>query len=175
MQEPAAPASPLTPREWFEALYHELRRRARGEIFRHQAMSLGATTLLHETWLAMDGRRLQFATQGELIGYAGKVMRGIVIDHVRQRSTTRHGGAIDFVPYDTLAELRVMPDDEVLRLDEGLRDLTVTDPGLAELVELHFFAGLTFADIAALRGKSLRTTMREWDKARALLFLALRR
>ncbi len=172
---PEGMRAPSSSRDWFEVLYLELRRRASGELFRHQAMTLGATTLLHEAWLAMDGRPLEFATQGELVSYAGKIMRGIVIDHLRHKGAVRHGGEVDFVPYDTQADLRVMADGEVLRLDDSLRDLAAADPRLAELVELHFFAGLTFAEIAALRGISVRTIMREWDKARMLLFSALRR
>ena len=170
-----ATALPRTPREWFEILYHELRRRARGELFRHQALTLGATTLLHEAWLRMDGRPLDFATQAALVSYAGRVMRGIVIDHVRANHAMRHGGDIEFVAYDTLADLRSMKSEEVLRLDDTLRDLAAADARLAELVELHFFAGMTFAEIAALRGISVRTVQRDWDKARLLLFSALKR
>jgi len=172
---PAAAPAPCSPQEWFETLYHELRRRARGELFRHQALTLGATTLLHEAWLQMDGRRLDFASQGELVSYAGRVMRGIVIDHVRTTRALRHGGAVEFVPYDTLADLRAMKSEEVLRLDDTLRDLGAADARLAELVELHFFAGMTFAEIAALRGVSARTVQRDWNKARLILFSALKR
>ena len=162
-------------RAWFEVLYDQLRRRARGELFRHQALTMGATTLLHEAWLRMDGRPLEFATQGELVSYAGRVMRGIVIDHIRSRQASRHGGEFEFVPYDSLHDLHAMDDGQVLRLDDSLRDLAAADARLAELVELHFFAGLTFVEIAALRGLSPRTVQRDWDKARMLLFSALQR
>ena len=170
---PAPGTPPVTPREWFETLYHELRRRARGEVFRHQALTIGATTLLHEAWLRIDGRPLQIATQAEMVSYAVHVMRNIVIDHIRKRLTVRHGGEHERVPYDTLQDLREMRDDQVLKIDDTLRDLANTDPRLAELVEQRFFAGLTFADIAALRGVSMRTVQRDWDKARMLLFDAL--
>lgn len=167
------PPQPLTPREWFEALYQELRRRARGEVFRHRALTLGATTLLHEAWLRIDGRPLEIVTQAEMVSYAVHVMRSIVIDHIRKRQTVRHGGEHERVPYETLKDLRELRDDQVLRMDDTLRDLTRTDARLAELVELRFFAGLTFSDIAALRGVSMRTVQRDWDKARMLLFDAL--
>lgn len=169
-----AAVAPLSPRQWFEQLYHELRRRARGELFRHQALSLGATTLLHEAWLRIDGRTLEFASQGELVSYAGQVMRGIVIDHIRSRRAARRGGEFERVPYDTLQDLRTMADEQVLELDEVLRDLAATDSRLAELVDLRFFAGMTFEEVAALRGVSVRTVKRDWDKARMLLLSALK-
>ena len=157
-------------RAWFSALYLELRRRARGELFRHSALTMSATTLLHETWLHMDGRPLEFATQAELVSYAGRVMRGIVIDSIRAKRAGRHGGDFEFVPYETQHDLRSVDEGQVLQLDDGLRDLLLVDARLAELVELRFFAGLTFVEIAALRGQSVRTVQRDWDKARMLLF-----
>jgi RNA polymerase sigma factor (TIGR02999 family) len=176
---PATPASseqtaPRNTREWFESLYYELRRRARGELFRQQVLTVGATTLVHEAWLRLDGRPLEFASQAELVAYSGRVMRSLVIDHIRSRRAAKHGGEYELVPYDTMLERQAMKDDDALRVDEGLRDLAATDPRLAELVELHFFAGLTFVEIAALRGLSERTVQRDWEKARMLLFTALK-
>lgn len=174
--KPAAEAGtpPRSPREWFELLYNELRRRARGELFRHQALTIGATTLLHEAWLRMDGRPLEFATQGELIMYASRVMRGILIDHIRSGQAVRHGGALRRVAYESLPDLGAMDDDEVLGLDEALEALAKTDARLAEVVELRFFAGMTLSEIAALRGVSVRTVHRDWDKARMILFASLK-
>lgn len=167
------PANPTT-REWFEKLYHELRRRARGEIFRHHALTLGATTLLHEAWLRLDGRPLEFATQGELIAYAGRAMRGIVIDHIRSRMSDKRGGGVANLPYETLIDLNSLPDREVIGINDAMAALAAADPPLAELVELKFFAGLGLAEIAALRGVSERTAQRDWEKARLFLYAALR-
>lgn len=174
MDAPADPLPPKTPREWFQLLYHELRRRARGELFRHQALTLGATTLLHEAWMRLEDKPLAFGTQAELVAYAGRVMRGIVIDHIRSSRAVKHGGAIEKIPYETGEELHAMADREVLQLDDALKDLAATDARLAELVELRFFAGLTFAEIAALREVSERTVQRDWEKARTLLYAALK-
>lgn len=174
MDAPVEPLLPSTPREWFQLLYHELRRRARGELFRHQALTLGATTLLHEAWLRMDDKPLAFGTQAELVAYAGRVMRGIVIDHIRSRCSQKHGGEIELIPYATAEDLRAMQDGDVLQLDDALKDLAAADARLAELVELRFFAGLTFAEIAALREVAERTVQRDWEKARTLLYAALK-
>jgi len=160
--------------DWFESLYHELRRIARGELFRYQTLTIGPSTILHETWLRIGDRPLQFATQAELIGYAARVMRSIVIDHLRERRSQKRGGDFDRVTYETLADLRELSDGQTLRLSDALDDLTRVDPALAELVELKFFSGMTLAEIAALRGNSERTAQRDWDKARMLLFDLLR-
>jgi RNA polymerase sigma factor (TIGR02999 family) len=176
--KPTAAAQADTPprsvREWFELLYHELQRRARGELFRHQAITLGPTTLLHEVWMRLDDKPLSFATQGELVSYASRTMRGIVIDHIRARMADKRGGGAEQLPYETLADLRALPDREVIGLNDALDALAAADPRLAELVELKFFAGLNFAEIAALREISERTVQRDWEKARLFLFQAMR-
>jgi RNA polymerase sigma factor (TIGR02999 family) len=169
------PVAARSTNEWFQALYHELRRRARGELFRHQAMTLGPTTLLHEAWLQLGQRELEFSTQGELVHYASRTMRGIVIDHVRARMASKRGGGQDELPYETLADLRKMPDQEVVALSDALEALAQADATLCELVELKFFAGLTFAEIAALRSVSARTVQRDWEKARLFLYGAMPR
>jgi len=156
--------------EWFELLYHELRRIARGELFRYQTLTIGPSTVLHEAWLRIGERSLEFASQAELIGYASRVMRSIVIDHIRQRNAQKRGRDFDRLTYETLADLRQLGDAETLRLSDALDDLSRADPPLAELVELKFFSGLTLVEIAALRGVSERTAQRDWDKARMLLF-----
>jgi RNA polymerase sigma factor (TIGR02999 family) len=166
--------APRSASDWFTLLYKELRRRARGELFRHQALTLGATTLLHEAWMQLDSRSLDFATQAELVAYAGRTMRGIVIDHIRARMSDKRGGGVENLPYETLVDLHSLPDREVLGIHDALAALAAADPPLAELVELKFFAGLGLAEIAALRGVSERTAQRDWEKARLFLYSALR-
>lgn len=168
------PAStPCDVDEWFAMLYHELRRIARGELFRHQALTLGPSTLVHEAWMRLDASGLQFASQPELIAYAARMMRGLVIDHIRSRSSQKRGGEWDRVTFETLSELRTIGDGETLRINDALDVLVGVDASLAELVELKFFAGMTFVEIAKLRKVSERTVQRDWDKARMLLFSTL--
>jgi RNA polymerase sigma factor (TIGR02999 family) len=162
-------------REWFELLYHELRRRARGELFRRQALTLGSTTVLHEAWLRLNASTLEFASEGDVIRYTARVMRGIVVDHIRERTALKRGGEFDLVPYETMNDLRALGSQETLNVSEALEELSSIDPALAELVELKFFAGLTFGEVAAIRKVSERTVQRDWDKARMLLFDAIRR
>lgn len=171
-ERPAASAQ--DPSAWFKLLYSELRRCARGQLFRFHGASMGPTTLLHEAWLHMADLQLRFDTQAEMVAYAARTMRHIVLNHLREYGAAKRGGAFEIVPYDALTDLRAMRDEDLFGLDDALRDLSATDGGLAELVDLHFFAGLSFVEIAALRGLSERTVRRDWSKARALLFDALR-
>ncbi len=136
---------------------------------------ISATTLLHEAYLQLQGRPgLHFADRGHFMAYAARAMRGIVIDHARARSAQKRGGDLDFVTFDTLVAENACAvhdagADELEHIGQAVERLAVIDPRLAELVDLKFFAGLSFAEIAALRGVSERTAQRDWDKARALL------
>jgi RNA polymerase sigma factor (TIGR02999 family) len=170
-QEP--PPAPRSAEEWFAIIYHELRRMARGELFRHQALSLGAMTLLHETWLRLEGGKLEFATQHDLVRYAARVMRGIVIDYIRKNASLKRGAEFQFIRQRTFDDLRALDEHSTLNVNESLNELANIDPRLAELVELKFFAGLSFIEIAALRRVSDRTVQRDWEKARMLLFSSL--
>jgi DNA-directed RNA polymerase specialized sigma24 family protein len=96
-------------------------------------------------------------------------MRQILVDEFRSRAAVRHGGDLARA---TLTE--GLPEGgadvgELLAVDEALRKLEQLDPDLAELVEWHFFAGISFVDIAAARGVTERTVRRHWDAARAIL------
>ena len=95
-------------------------------------------------------------------------MRGLVINYARNRHVQKRGGELTFVEFD---EGVAAPAErsEVERIGAGLEELERLDPALAQLVDLKFFCGLTFAEIAAMRGVSERTIQRDWAKARVLL------
>ena len=81
----------------FSALYTELHRMARRELARHGAAeSLSVTTLLHEAYLEMSPRAgPSFPDQARFMGYAARVMRGLIIDHARSRSAIKRGGEFE--------------------------------------------------------------------------------
>ena len=163
---------PLT----FEALYTELRRMARRELYKGgQAAHMSPTTLLHEAYLQMSGRPgLQFADRAHFLAYAGRAMRGLAIDHARARGAQKRGGDLDITSLDTFVADNAMAGadaaaEHLEQLAQAMDRRGAIDARLAELVDLKYFVGLTFAEIAALRGGSERTTQRDWEKARALL------
>ncbi len=155
----------------FTALYHELHRIARRELSQRGAgITLGATTLLHDAYLDISGREgASFPDRHRFMAYAARVMRGLIIDYARRRQAQKRGGQFEITSLRTeLAE--AIPDATRLEeLGDALDDLASVDPRLARIVDLKFFCGFSFAEIAAMTGVSERTAHRDWDKARIYL------
>jgi RNA polymerase sigma factor (TIGR02999 family) len=160
----------------FTALYSELHRLARQELARHGGPpSLGATTLLHQAYIDIAGRDgLQFPDRPRFMGYAARVMRGVIINHARSRHALKRGGRIEITAIDTSAADSPADEGELLRISEALDELARIDASLSQVVDLKFFCGFSFAEIAALHGVSERTVQRQWEKARIYLHRAMR-
>jgi RNA polymerase sigma factor (TIGR02999 family) len=163
--------------ELFAALYAELHRLAALQLARRGSdLSLGTTTLLHETFLDLSARGTHFASKAHFLAYASRAMRTLVVDSVRRRHAVKRGGEFHITGIDAAdaaSALVAAPPFDVDALSESLAQLTELDARLAELVDLHFFCGFTFAEIADMRGVSERTVQRDWRKARVLLQDAL--
>jgi RNA polymerase sigma factor (TIGR02999 family) len=156
----------------FSGLYTELHRLARRELARRGGSgALSPTTLVHEAYLNMRERSgLDFPDRAQFMGYAARVLRGLIVDEARSRAAEKRGGRIEFTTLRTEgAGQPVVRDEELIQIGEMLDTLAVADASLAELVELKFFCGLSVGEIAALRGVSERTVERDWQKARAYL------
>jgi RNA polymerase sigma factor (TIGR02999 family) len=161
----------------FSILYHELHRLAEHNLRRAgSALTLGTTTLLHETYLNIAGREhIGFAERSRFLAYAARAMRGLVVDYARRRRAKKRGRQFEItLDNDEPVSGQPMQDGgELERLAEALDELGEFEPTLAELVDLHFFCGFSFAEIAALRQVSERTVHRDWRKARLVLHQAM--
>jgi RNA polymerase sigma factor (TIGR02999 family) len=160
----------------FAALYSELHRLAKRELARPGVpVSLSATTLLHEAYLDMAARdRTSFPDRARFMGYAARVMRGLVIDHARERHAQKRGGLFELTSLDTEAMENAVDHRELVQISEALDELVKVEPALAEVVDLRFFCGFSFAEIASIRGVSERTAQRNWEKARIYLHRKIR-
>jgi RNA polymerase sigma factor (TIGR02999 family) len=161
----------------FTALYRELHTIAERELRRGGSdLTLGTTTLLHEAYLNISRREgVAFPSRGEFLAYAARAMRGLTIDYARRCRAKKRGGEIH-ITHSGVDGAASPPDDsarEIEMLGAGLETLTGVEPELARLVDLHFFCGFSFAEIAQLRGVSERTVYRDWRKARLLLHRTL--
>jgi RNA polymerase sigma factor (TIGR02999 family) len=160
----------------FSALYSELHRLAERQLWRSGPGSgLGATSLLHEAYMDMSRREgAAFPDKSRFLGYAARVMRGLIIDATRRNQSAKRGGQFEITGLDgqqVAAEGQGRP---LSRLSDALDELALAEPALAELVDLKYFCGFTFEEIAALRGVAERTVQRHWEKARIYLQDTLR-
>jgi RNA polymerase sigma factor (TIGR02999 family) len=162
--------------ELFSALYNELHRLARRELARRGPDgSLGVTTLLHEAYVNMAERNGPvFPDRARFLTYAARVMRGLLIDHVRTRHAQKRGGQFELTSVATDVAENVADAAQLVEIGQALDELAKTEPELAEIVDLKFFCGFSFGELAAMRGVSERTVQRKWEKARICLHRALR-
>jgi RNA polymerase sigma factor (TIGR02999 family) len=159
----------------FTALYSELHRLAGRQLARQRDMAgLGVTTLLHEAYLVMSNREsAAFPDRARFMAYAARVMRGLIIDDVRGRLSQKRGGGVHHTTIGTDVMQRVQDPLLLERISDALDELATHDAVLAEIVDLRFFCGFSFAEIAAMRGVSERTVKRSWEKSRIYLHHAL--
>ena len=160
----------------FERLYAELHSLAKRELWRSgAAASLGATTLLHEAFINMSERgTVVFPDRARFLAYAAKAMRGLIVDYARNRHAQKRGGQFEITALDTNISNQVADQIDLSPVSDAVDALARIDPELAQVVDLKFFCGFSFAEIAAMRGVSERTVQRDWEKARIYLHHSLR-
>ena len=162
----------------FALVYAELKRLAHAQLGRASGGTLSTTGLVHETWLKLDrAPSLDVRDREHFFCLAARAMRQVLLDRARAaHAAKRPDGALrrtlDGDEALPLASAERAP-GELIDLDRALSSLAALDERLAEVAELHLFAGLEFAEIAVLRAQSERTVFRDWRKARAILASAL--
>jgi RNA polymerase sigma factor (TIGR02999 family) len=159
--------------ELFAAIYQELRLIASSRLRHHKrGTMLDTTALVHEAYLKLagdDGRIDNFNSRQHFFATAALAMRQILTDQARRRLAHKRGGQQRNL---TLNESVVAAQDssvDILELDAALDKLHELDPGLADVVSLKYFGGLSLDEIAELQGASKRTISRSWRRARAFL------
>ena len=150
----------------FALLYHELHGLAERSLRRVGAsLTLGTTTLLHEAYLNIAGREnVAFAERSRFLAYASRAMRGLIVDYARHRRAQKRGRQFEITLGDDQASSGEPMEraGELAELGDALEELMELEPALAELVDLHFFCGFSFVEIASLRQVSERTVQRDW-------------
>ena len=155
----------------FGALYGELHAIAERQLRRGgPELTLGTTTLLHETYLNIAEREgVRFASREHFLGYAARAMRGLTIDYVRRRQAKKRGGEFQITGSGVDQASDQVRAEPLEQLSAALDTLAGSEPDLARLVDLHFFCGFSFTELAELQGVSERTIRRHWRSARLLL------
>jgi RNA polymerase sigma-70 factor (ECF subfamily) len=156
-------------------VYDDLRNLAARHLSRERPdHTLQPTALLHEAWMRLEGREgLAFPTRAHYLALASQVMRALLVDHARRKNSKKRGGEFERI---TLSEQMTTdtPDAlDLIALDDALEELAALDAGLARLVELRFFGGLTVEETAELLELSKRAVERRYSTASAWLRRAL--
>jgi RNA polymerase sigma factor (TIGR02999 family) len=169
-------AACVAPEILFTTLYSELHRIARRELARRGVgVNLGPTTLVHEVYLEVvthSGR--SFADRGRFIAYAARAMRGLIIDRVRNQHAQKRGGKFEITSISGDVAERTIENRELVPLSDALDELAKMDQSLSEIIDLRFFCGFSFTEIAAMKGLSERTVQRKWYQARIYLHRSIR-
>jgi RNA polymerase sigma factor (TIGR02999 family) len=159
----------------FASLYDELHRVAKRQLNRHAyPLTLNTTTLLHEAYIEMAAKdAAAFPDEARFLGYAACVMRGLIVDYARNRQALKRGGGFEITSLESEAA-EAADGSQLAELSAALDELARVEPELARVVDLKFFCGFSFGEIASMQGVSERTVQRQWEKARMYLHRALR-
>ena len=153
-------------------VYDELRKLAVHKMAQEKSgQTLQATALVHEAWLRLVGVESpqKWDGRGHFFAAAAEAMRRILVEQARRKKRLKHGGERQRADAGELNLVAGAPDDEVLSVHEALDRLATVDAQAAQVVKLHFYAGLTIEDVASVLEISSRTAYRDWAFARAWL------
>jgi RNA polymerase sigma factor (TIGR02999 family) len=152
-------------------VYDELRKLAAQKLAQERAgQTLEATALVHEAYLRLVGDQTEphWDSRGHFFAAAAEAMRRILVENARRKKRPKHGGDCQRVDLDSRIALNEEPDD-LKALDDALARLAAHDSPAAELVKLHFFAGLPIEQAGELLRLSRASAYRLWAYARAWL------
>ena len=157
----------------YALVYDELKRCARRQGAAQNGAAFTPTALVSELYLKLQlGNLGRIANRRHFFALAARAMRQITIDDARRRASSKRGGGVDDFEVNT-SDLGATTAEQTLDLDAALNALFKRDPDLGRLVEWHFFAGLTFQDIADELGCHERTVRHDWELARSYLRRAM--
>ena len=176
----SAPVGAGSVQQNFDRHYDELHRLARVRVHRDSgSFAINPTALVNECYLKLQSvGSLENSQKTSFLAYASRTMRSIIVDLVRSELADRRGGGATMVTLstqlaDSIPGASGTDAVDVLAIDKALTELESIDPRLARVVELRYFGGLTFAEVAEALGVTVRTIQRDWDKAKMLLAISL--
>lgn len=160
----------LPRRELSARVYGDLKRRAAAYVQKTPVGAVGATTLLHETYLRLIDRSVDASTpENELFAIASKIMRDLLVDFARRRSAQKRGGQAQRITLSSAEVATPSPSVDLLDVHTALEELAAADPRLVQLIEMRYFGGRTIEEIASATGTAERTLSREFALAEAWL------
>jgi RNA polymerase sigma factor (TIGR02999 family) len=167
---------PAAAEQLLPLVYGELRKLAAAKLTHEKpGQTLQATALVHEAYLRLvgDDNDQPWKSRGHFFAAAAEAMRRIMVESARRKARVRHGGDCQRVELQNVPQIVGPEPETILAVDDAVTRLAADDPASADLVKLHFFAGLTLEESADALGVSRATAYRLWAYARAYLRLVL--
>jgi RNA polymerase sigma-70 factor (ECF subfamily) len=154
----------------YDELHRIASRQMRGE---RDGGQLQTTALIHEAYMRLVGAGpIEIKNRGHFFAIASQQMRRVLVDTARSERAQKRGGPLLKVPFD-LEKVQIGAGsraEDLLALDEALRELELIDPRAAKVVELRYFGGYTDKEVVDTLGVALSTVRRDWEFARSWLF-----
>ena len=166
------PADPAAAAELLPLVYDELRRLAARRLAREApGQTLQPTALVHEAYMRLIGAKAgtQWKGRAHFFAAAAEAMRRILVENARRKHSLKRGGGMTRRDVAQAELLAPEPREDLLALDEALKQLATSDRAAADLVQLRYFGGLSIAEAAQVLHISTRTADRLWAYARAWL------
>jgi RNA polymerase sigma factor (TIGR02999 family) len=156
-------------------LYGELRALAQRHMSRERmSHTLQATAVVNEAYMRLVGSNIDFRDRAHFFAVAARTMRRILVDHAKGKRRHKRGGGQAVLSLEEALLVNPGADDEIANLDEAMERLAAFDRRKHDVIELHFFGGLTYDEIASALSISPATVHREVRMAKAWLYRELR-
>src|SRR5256884_1889588 len=156
-------------------VYEELRRLAHhymeGQRPNH---TLQTTALVNEAYLRLaDQTNSNWQSRAHFFAVAARAMRQILVSYARSNQAQKRGGGALKIELDESAILSPEQSKEIVDLHEALERLGTLDARKAQVVELKFFGGLNYDEMAEVLKISRVTVRRDWEFAKVWLYTEL--
>lgn len=162
--------------ELLPLVYDELRRLAAAKLAHERpGQTLQATALVHEAYVRLigDDKSVTWDGRGHFFAAAAEAMRRILVEQARRKGRVKHGGGMNRLPLEDPTEQPSDTCQRIVEVDAALDRLAAEDPRAAEVVKLHYFAGLSLTEVAQVLGISRASAYRNWTYARSWLRLEI--
>lgn len=155
----------------YQKAYPELRKLAHSRLYRHGGDEhLQTTEVLSESFMRfVNTGAVRAQDRASFFALASNIMRSVIFDTVRAANAEKRGSGEITALSTQIAEQVGVETNRFLEVEQALKQLEAADPRLAAVVDMHYFGGMNWDEIADALGVAKRTVQRDWDKAQLLL------
>lgn len=151
-------------------VYEDLRKIAARLLSGEKAgHTLPATALVHEAFFRLANAEIAWQNRAHFYAIAARVLRRVLVEHAKAKNRQKRGSGAEMVPIDEALMIGPKAAEIVADLDEALNRLALQDERKSDIIQLMFFGGLTYEEIAQALSISPATVHRELKLAKAWL------